>query len=71
MRSEKHFILKLGSYESEGSSLSVDANGEATMFVVLLVEERSAEIVDWGYESVEALLAAWHDTKFENRDEFA
>ncbi len=68
---KKHFILKLDSYESEGSSLSVDANGEATMFVVLLVEERSAEIVDWGYERVEALLEAWHDIKFENRDEFA
>ena len=71
MRSEKHFILRLDAYESEGSSLSVDANGEATMFVVLLVEERSAEIVDWGYESVGALLEAWHDTKFENRDEYA
>ena len=66
-----HFILKLDSYESEGSSLVVNANGEETMFVVLLVEDRSAEIVDWGYESVEALLEAWHDTKFENRDEFA
>lgn len=68
---KKHFILKLDSYEGEGSSLAVDANGATTMFVVLVVEGRSAEIVDWGYESVEALLESWRDTAFENRDEYA
>ena len=34
------------------------------------VDGPSAEIVDWGYESVAALLDAWQDTTFENRGEY-
>lgn len=45
---KKYFILKLGSYEGEGSSLTVDADGADSMYVVLSVEGSSAEIVDWG-----------------------
>lgn len=36
-------------------------------FANALVEGKSAEIVDWGYESAEALAAAWQGTAFENR----
>lgn len=67
---KKYFILKIDSYEGEGSSLFVNANGADSMYAVLLIDGQSAEIVDWGYESVEALLDAWRDTTFENRGEY-
>ena len=41
---KKYFILKLDSYEGEGSSLTVDADGADSMYVVLNVEGSSAEI---------------------------
>ena len=67
---EKYFILKLDSYESEGSSLAVVADGSDSMYVVLSVEGSSAEIVDWGYPTVDDLLAAWDNVTFENVGEF-
>lgn len=68
---KKYFILvKIDSYEGEESSLFVNANGADTMYTVLLVDGQSAKVVDWGYESVEALLDAWRDTTLENRGEY-
>ena len=67
---KKYFILKLDSYEGEGSSLMVDADGSDVMYVVLVVESSSAEIVDWGYPTVDDLLAAWDNVTFENVGEF-
>lgn len=67
---KKYFILKLDSYEGEGSSLMVDADGSDVMYVVLVVESSSAEIVDWGYPTVDDLLAAWDNVTFENISEF-
>ena len=67
---KKYFILKLDSYEGEGSSLTVDADGAGSMYVVLNVEGSSAEIVDWGYPTVDDLLAAWDNVTFENVGEF-
>lgn len=68
---KKYYILKLDSYEGEGSSLTVDANGSDSMYVVLNVEGSSVEIVDWGYSTVDDLLAAWNNVTFENVGEFA
>lgn len=67
---KKYFILKIDSYEGTESSLFVDAKGSDSMFAVLLVEGKSAEIVDWGYESAEALAAAWQGTAFENNGDY-
>ena len=67
---KKYFILKLDSYEGEGSSLTVDADGSDGMYVVLNVEGSSAEIVDWGYSTVDDLLAAWNNVAFENIGEY-
>ena len=67
---KKYFILKLDSYEGEGSSLKVEADGSDSMYVVLVVEGQAAEIVDWGYETVEQLLEAWNNAVFENIGEF-
>ena len=67
---KKYYILKLDSYEGEGSSLTVDADGVGSMYVVLCVEGSSAEIVDWGYPTVDDLRAAWDNVTFENVDEF-
>jgi len=67
---KKYFILKLDSYEGEGSSLTVDAEGSDCMYVVLNVEGSSAEIVDCGYPTVEELLSAWDNVTFENLKEF-
>ena len=47
------------------------ADGSDCMYVVLVVEGKSAEIVDWGYPSVEELLDAWNNVEFENIEEFA
>ena len=68
---KKYFILKLDSYEGDGSSLTVDAGGADSMYVVLNVEGQSAEIVDWGYSTVDGLLAAWTNVMFENIGDFA
>jgi len=68
---KKYFILKLDSYEGDGGSLTVDAGGSGTMYVVLVVEGQSAEIVDWGYSTVDDLLTAWANVTFENLGEFA
>ena len=68
---KKYFILKLDSYEGDESSLTVDAGGADSMYVVLNVEGQSAEIVDWGYSTVDDLLAAWDNVTFENIGDFA
>ena len=68
---KKYYILKIDSYEGEGSSLTVDADGSDSMYVVLSVEDTSAEIVDWGYPTVDDLLAAWDNVTFENIGDFA
>ena len=68
---KKYFILKLDSYEDEGSSLTVAADWADSMYVVLCVEGSSAEIVDWGYPTVDNLLAAWDNVTFENIGDFA
>jgi hypothetical protein len=44
----------------------VNANGSDSMYVVLVVEGKSAEIVDWGYETVDQLLESWNNVTFEN-----
>ena len=67
---KKYFILKLDSYEGEGSSLTVAADWADSMYVVLNVEGSSAEIVDWGYPTVDDLLSAWDNVTFENVGEF-
>ena len=69
--SEKYYILKLDSYEGDESSLTVDADGSDSMYVVLSVEGSSAEIVDLGYPTVDDLLAAWDNVTFENIGDFA
>ena len=67
---KKYYILKIDSYEVEESSLMVNANGSDAMYVVLIVEGSSAEIVDWGYETVDQLLGAWNNVEFENIGEY-
>ena len=67
---KKHYILKIDSYEGEESSLMVNANGSDAMYVVLVVEGQSAEIVDWGYSTIDDLLAAWDNVAFENFEEY-
>ena len=68
---KKHYILKLDSYKGDGSSLTVAANSSDSMYVVLVVEGVSAEIVDWGCPTVDDLLMAWDNVTFENISEFA
>lgn len=68
---KKYFILKLDSYVGAESSLTVDADGLDSMYVVLNVEGSSAEVVDWGYSTVDDLLVAWSNVTFENISEFA
>ena len=67
---KKYYILQVDSYEGDESSLTVNVNGSDVMYVVLVVESSSAEIVDWGYPMVDDLLAAWDNVTFENVDEF-
>ncbi len=67
---KKYYILKIDSYEGEESSLMVNANGSDAMYVVLVVDGKSAEIVDWGYETVDQLLEAWNNVEFENVGEY-
>lgn len=67
---KKYYILKLDSYEGDGSSLIVNAGESGYMYVVLCVDDKSADIVDWGYETVDELLEAWGDVEFANTDEF-
>lgn len=68
---KKYYILKINGYDGEGSSLTVSADGKDTMYVVLLVDGSSAEIVDWGYSSVVDLIQAWSNVQFENASDYA
>ena len=68
---KKHYILKIDSYDGDESSLMVNANGSDAMYVVLVVEGQSAEIIDWGYSTVDDLRAAWDNVTFENIGDFA
>ena len=63
---KKYYILKIDSYDGVESSLMVNANGSDYMYVVLVVDGKSAEIVDWGYETVDHLLESWNNVTFEN-----
>ena len=67
---KKYYILKIDSYEGEESSLMVNANGSDAMYVVLVDDGTSAEIVDWGYGMVDQLLEARNNVVFENTREF-
>ena len=67
---KKYYILKIDSYEGDESSLMVNANGSDSMYVVLVVDGKSAEIVDWGYETVGQLLESWNNVEFKNLGEF-
>ena len=67
---KKYYFLKIDSYEGDESSLIVNANGSDAMYVVLVVEGKSAEIVDWGYETVDQLLEAWNNVEVENAGEY-
>ena len=67
---KKYYILKLDSYEGEGSSLMVNADGADSMYVVLCVDGVSADIIDWGYATFDELLEAWNNVEFENLNEF-
>jgi len=67
---KKYYILKIDSYEGDGSSLMVNADGADSMYVVLCVEGKSAEIVDWGYPTADELLEAWDNVEFENVEEY-
>ena len=40
------------------------------MYVVLCVEGKSADIVDWGYATVNELIEAWNNVEFENIEEY-
>ena len=63
---KKYYIIKIDSYDGDESSLMVNANGSDSMYVVLVVEGKSAEIVDGGYETVDQLLESWNNVTFEN-----
>ena len=67
---KKYYILEIDSYDGDNSSLTVNANGSDAMFVVLVVDGMSAEIVDWGYETIDQLLEAWNNVEFENAREY-
>jgi len=42
-----------------------DTDGETTMYCVLFVYQNGVAIMDYGYSSVEQLLTAWKNEKFE------
>ena len=65
---KKYYALCLESYEGDGSSLAVDADGNDAMYVVLAVDGTHADIIDWGYPSIETLKEAWFNVHFENLD---
>ena len=67
---KKYYIVKLDSYDGDGSSLIVNAGESGCMYVVLCVEGKSADIIDWGYETVGELLDAWNNVEFENVEEY-
>ena len=67
---KKYYMLKIDSYEGDESSLTINANGLDAMYVVLVVDGKSVEIVDWGYATIEELLEAWSNVEFENIGDF-
>lgn len=67
---KKYYILKIDSYDGDESSLMVNVNGSDSMYDVLVVDGTSAEVVYWGYTTVERLLDAWNNVALENIKEF-
>jgi hypothetical protein len=65
-----YFILRLDSYTGDASSMICRAANNDYMFAVLLVADHQAEIIDYGYSSMTALLEAWGDVQFENLKNF-
>ncbi len=63
---ERYYIVRLDSYYGEHSSLICSADDEDYMFAVLVMRERCASLVDYGYSSIEQLLNAWNNVDFLN-----
>ncbi len=67
---KRYYILRLDLYTGEGSSLMCSSADIDYIFVVLLIANHNAEIIDYGYRSVIELLEAWGDVPFENRKSY-
>ncbi len=62
----RYYIIRLDSYYGEHSSLSCEADDVDYMFSVLVVHKNSANLIDYGYSSIEQLLEAWNNVDFLN-----
>jgi hypothetical protein len=61
MSKRKYYIVKLESYSGEYSSLQCDSGGNDadSMYCICLVLDDHAEIIDYGYNSLEQAKSAW------------
>lgn len=59
----KLYIVKLESYSGECSSLQCDSEGsdEDAMYCICAVLDDHAEIIDYGYNSLEQAQEVWPD----------
>ena len=67
---KSYYILRFDGYQGEHSFMCCNADDRDFMYTVLLVEDDSATIIDYGYSSVEQLLEAWNNVEFRNLKEF-
>lgn len=61
MSDKKYYIVKLESYDGECSSLQCDSDGSDGMYCICLVLDDHAEIIDYGYNSIEQAQEVWPD----------
>jgi len=62
----RYFILEIVSLAWKLCEIYAQADNANRMFCVLAVFDNGIDVLDWGYSSIEQLLDAWNDKKFEN-----
>ncbi len=61
MSKRKYYIVKLESYSGEYSSLQCETDGNDVMYCICLVLDDRAEMIDYGYNSLEQARQVWPD----------
>lgn len=63
---KQYYVLSIDSNDRfENGGINAEADDEDAMFCVLELCDNWAEVLDWGYSSMEQLLFAWNTVEFQ------
>lgn len=64
---KQYYVFCIDSNERfNHGGINAEADGDDVMFCVLEIYDNCAEILDWGYSSLDQLLDAWRINEFQN-----